>query len=555
MTGMMTGIRRQVRFLLLGSLCAALSACAHAAPGTAEDREALYEEIVTRIMEREAFSPLKNERFDLAFPEALAPYREQFINADTDEALYWALVRLSNARHDRHLDVTPVDGGITIPLSYNRFDSADFGGMALDPDLPPVAPVRFLPDYSAQPVTFFVSDVASDLSMVEDAGQIAIGDVVVSVNGAPFERYLADIAPYRAHSTLENFWMRAAMDMNLKTAILPESLYGSDLALVMRKPGGATYEVSLPYLPSETVSFQGVGEARYEGFEKVLEAESFNVWRSAPDREIILIDMYGFRADLVTATDSLIAYADREGILHYDVIVDATRSRGGGRGAYLVQAISPKPFRTTFGNLRLSDVIPKFTSDRRAQLERGEEFSDGSPETVGDPWWLIEWLEGDVAKGLAAGQAYSNNVPFKSAHAPAWSDGTLPPADKHFTGQMVCWYSPYGGSHLDQFAAITYDNDLCTAIGMPTGGFSNTWEWDEILTFPGTGQPVARFMWNIGHTIRPNGDILEGNPPEVNEYIPLTAANHESYYDLLLERSLELLELTQTDAPQRAGQQ
>lgn len=217
MTGTNSRIGRHIRISLIGALSAVMSACAHAAPGTAEDRVALYEEIVSKIMEREAFSPAKNETFDLSFPESLAPYREEFAAADTDEALYWALVRLSNARHDRHLDVTPVDGGIDIPLSYNRFDAADYPGISLDPSLAPVAPIRFLPDFGSDPVSFFVADLAADLSMIEGAGALAIGDVVTSVNGSSFASYLDQIAPYRPHSTLANFWMRAAMDKKRKS--------------------------------------------------------------------------------------------------------------------------------------------------------------------------------------------------------------------------------------------------------------------------------------------------------------------------------------------------
>jgi hypothetical protein len=48
-------------------------------------------------------------------------------------------------------------------------------------------------------------------------------------------------------------------------------------------------------------------------------------------------------------------------------------------------------------------------------------------------------------------------------------------------------------------------------------------------------------MYSIGHSIRPNGEILEGNPAAVDEWIPLTAENVESYYPLLLERVLALM--------------
>ena len=123
------------------------------------------------------------------------------------------------------------------------------------------------------------------------------------------------------------------------------------------------------------------------------------------------------------------------------------------------------------------------------------------------------------------------------------SDGILKPAETHFRGSVVCLFGPHGGSHLDQFAAMVIDNKLAHTIGMPTGGYSNTWEWYEILHFPISGKPVAQFMWSMGHTIRPNGEILEGNAAMVDEYIPLTRENYRSYYELLLNTAFKYLNL------------
>ena len=50
-------------------------------------------------------------------------------------------------------------------------------------------------------------------------------------------------------------------------------------------------------------------------------------------------------------------------------------------------------------------------------------------------------------------------------------------------------------------------------------------------------------MWSIGHTIRPNGEILEGNPAQVDDYIPLTRDNYLSYYEILLTKALKHLGL------------
>ena len=76
---------------------------------------------------------------------------------------------------------------------------------------------------------------------------------------------------------------------------------------------------------------------------------------------------------------------------------------------------------------------------------------------------------------------------------------------------------------------------------MTAGGYSNTWEWEETITFPGTNQPVVQFMWDIGHTIRPNGEILEGNPALPDELFLLTRNNFDIYYQELVRKALEYL--------------
>ena len=91
--------------------------------------------------------------------------------------------------------------------------------------------------------------------------------------------------------------------------------------------------------------------------------------------------------------------------------------------------------------------------------------------------------------------------------------------------------------------AIVVDNGLGHTIGMPAGGYSNTWEWDETLVFPKSGKPVLGFMYNIGHTVRPNGSILEGEAAAVAEPLPQTRDNYKDYYPQLLARAFAHLGL------------
>jgi hypothetical protein len=258
-------------------------------------------------------------------------------------------------------------------------------------------------------------------------------------------------------------------------------------------------------------------------------------------RRLVLLRWHRFSASLIADVDRLMEFAQQEELLDRAVLFDATRSGGGSLGPYAVQRIQPRPFKTTFGTLQISDVIEPFVAERQEAFRNRRVYDGEGPETVDDGTWLMDWLENEVLADLAAGREVTDPVPFKSAHAPKESDGILQPAPVHFRGPLVVLSGPNGGSHLDQFISIVGDNELGPIIGMPPGGYSNTWEWEQILTYPGTDQPVVGFMWNIGHTIRPNGEILEGNPAQVTHPLPLTAGNAGEYYDLLLAEAFRYL--------------
>ena len=497
--------------------------------GSAEDRKALFEELVEKTMRREAFSPEKNRRLDLDVENAMRALEDDVVGARSQEELFYALARLSNARKDRHLSVRAVPGGLASPRYYPGSG-----------DAVPVSGVRVDVDYSvADDIVLFVSDVAADAAL---APGVAIGDRVLSVNGVtPAERF-EQARPYIRYSTEHGFRKKFSQRFATRTGLLPPALYNDTLDLTLENRDGETYDVSLPYVDAAAIEWQSESQRRFPGFELVAERPTFDLYRSSGDAGVIVLDWHRFHARLIEDMDWLMEYAAAEDILDHDIVFNATRSGGGSLGAYAIQRLSPKAFKTTFGNLRISDVIPAFIKERVEAFEQREAPTDhGGKETIDDGTWLIEWLTEDVQQAYDAGREYSNNVPFKLAHAPKDSDGMIQPADVHFTGNMVCIMGPNGGSHLDQFYAIVTDNGLCDTIGMDTGGYSNTWEWTETVEFPGSGRPVISFMWNIGHTISPGGRIVEGDPSEIGEFIPLTRDNVASYDDILLRRALEIL--------------
>ncbi len=526
------------------------------ATGTPELRGALFDTILARTERREAFSPVKNERLGFDPLAAMSALRDDVVAADTEDELFHALARLSHARRDRHLDLTLVPGGL-MP-SYTAGLEVSGGP---DPDPPPSAPVRVFPDYAdgASEAAYFVGDVAAFVDPAadedaEDADQPElppIGSRIASVNGMPVAAWHDSAAAFIRHSTDAARRWKLAEAMTLATAAFPPHLRGNHLTLGIRETadgetddgttdgGETTYR--LPFLPPGDLFWHGTAEPRYPGLALALTTGTYDLLVPEDGRRFLVLIWRGFRESLVSDVDGLIAYAEQAGLLDHALVMDVTRSRGGSLGAYAMQRLQPRRFKTTFGNLRISDITLPFIEDKRRDFAARDINDGGVPETIDDGTWLMEWLEDDVMSALERGDAYSNNVPFKLAHAPRDSDGVLEPAAVHFRGPLGIISGPHGGSHLDQFVSIVVDNGLGPVVGMPPGGYSNTWEWDEVLTFPGTDQPVVEFMWNIGHTIRPNGEIAEGNPVAVDEWMPLTAENVATYYEEMLARVLELM--------------
>ena len=507
----------------------ALTACVERQPdavGTPQLRAALFDTILARTERRESFSPIKNEQLGFAPLDDMAALRATVVSADTESELYYALARVSHARRDRHLDLYLLPGGLR-PADDAGLDVWD--GEATPT---PQAPVRVFPDYS-EGAGYFVGDIAEDARWPELP---EVGDRVVSVNGRPVGEWHEVATPFMRHSTKIGLRWKLAEAMTQATAAFPPELREDALRLTVESADGSESSFTLPFASAGDLTWTGSGDPRYPGLSLERRTPTYDLLLPDDGSRFVVLVWRGFRETMVADVDALIELAERDGLLDHAMIVDVTRSGGGSRGAYAIQRLQSRPFKTTFGNLRLSDVIEPFVEDKRADFATRNLNDGGVPETMDDGTWLMEWLEQDVLPALARGDEYSNDVPFKLAHAPKDSDGVLEPAPVHFRGPFGVISGPNGGSHLDQFVSIVVDNGLGPVVGMPPGGYSNTWEWEEILTFPGTDQPVVGFMYSIGHTIRPNGEVQEGNPAALDEWVPLTAKNVKTYYPILLER-------------------
>ncbi len=486
--------------------------------GTAEQRSALVDTILARTARREAWSPIKEATLGYDPLAEMEAVRGEVVNASTAEELWYALTKLSNARRDSHLYLTPVEGGLPAPgLPEAR------------------APVHVLPDYGdPDRPSFFVAGVDP-----AHAGDVRTGDLIVRVNGRDAGDVVDAFRPWTRHSSPQGLLWNVARDLPLRLPTTASWMYGETLDLELQRDSGARFTASLPYLPPEEVEIRMGEDELYPGFRTVMERFNFHVLRPDDGRPIVLLQWLDFEYELIQDVQDLMEYAEAEGILDHMLVIDVTDSSGGSRGAYAIQRLVSEPFRTTFGNIRVSDAAAEMI---RAWAE--EPDIEDAPEIFGlneSRSWLHEWARTEGLDAVERGLDYTRATPFKLAHLPRDSDGILQPAPVHFSGSVAIIGGPRGGSHLDQFVSMFADNDLAFTIGMPTGGYSNTWEAEEVLHLPGDGRPLVRFMWNVGHTLRPNGEILEGNAVQPEVYVPLTRENFRTYHRDLLNAAIRRL--------------
>lgn len=474
-----------------GAAAMFLSACAPSAPnpaGTAAMRAELFDTILARVERREAFSEVKNRTWGLDPLQEMRALRDTVVRADTEEALFYALTRLSHARRDRHLHVALVPGGLQL---------ADSAGVEVwgggDEVEPREAPVRAFPDYG-KAGGYFVGDVADGSSLPLPSP----GDRIVSVNGMSVDAWEESVRPWTRHSHPAGLRWKMAEGLSVASAMLPPALRSDSLRIEVTHGAGETVGYALPYLPAEALTWRDVSEPRYPGLSLKRSTVTYDLLVPDDGRRFLLLVWTGFRETMVADVDTLMALARREGLLDRAVIVDVTRSGGGSLGPYAVQHLQPKAFKTTFGTLRLSDVVVPFIEEKRRDFAAHDINDGGVPETVDDGSWLMDWLEHDVLDALQTDAVYTAPVPFKLAHAGKDSDGVLPPAPVHFHGAFAVISGPSGGSHLE-------------------------------------------------HTLRPNGEVLEGNPAQVDDWLPLTADGAADYYPRLLDAALAALDLAALD--------
>jgi hypothetical protein len=261
--------------ILISVFLFALSSKIAADTSTPEDRAALFEYLLEKTMARESFSPVKNQNLNLDIKKEMLRYRDELVAADTDEKLYYALAKISNARKDRHLKVSLVKGGLTLPETTG----VDLYNYPIPGAKIPHAPVRFAVDYKTPGKYFiFVSDYSKDIADFIGKNLPEIGDKLLAINRQPIADYRRAIEPYHRYSTTKGFWWKFAAWIPQKSYQFPPSFYRERVTYLLERKTGEKYSITLPYLLPEKIVWEGFGEPHYPGFSLDFSTERSFFW-------------------------------------------------------------------------------------------------------------------------------------------------------------------------------------------------------------------------------------------------------------------------------------
>ncbi len=470
--------------------------------GTAEQREALFDTLVNRTSRWEAWSPFKERKNAIDYAEDAEELRDDFVNATSELDIVIALQRLSNLRQDRHLRV--------------------------DEDFPRVTssttdvPIKFWPDFSSEDAAVFVVDTATNFGSYSNQ-PLNVGDQLIMINGVDVKEYYEMLVPFLRFSTYNGSLWEFAEALSVKSTIFDPALYRSDntVQYTLQRSNGSNYIISLPY-NNENHVFTGVGERSLTGYKLLLQTIDVDMYVRYFEENIIVLLRWKDFEDVLNTVSDVISTAKNHNILNANVIFDISESSGGSGAPNLVRILAQEPFQTTWGNVRIGDYLDDFK--------------------LGFSGATREWLDSDVEQARANGKDYSENVPFKLQFFSKTDDGVMDPAEERFFGKIAMISGSNTGSQVDQCAAMMIDNEIPIAsFGMPCGGYSNTWEYEPYLNFPEGSDNWFEYHWNIGHTIRPNGEVLEANPALPEYPYDLTSGNFSTYYNDLIKAAEDTL--------------
>ena len=481
--------------------------------GTARQRKELFEGLLRDTLAWEAFSPRKNKTLELDFAVQAEELRRAFLKADKELLLYNVLLHFSNLRCNHALRPRLLDDGLRLDRDHQEL------------------PVRFgVGEGSGSDFRLFIRDHDVDIrrklnTISPRITSVEAGDVLVDINGSEVPDVLAGMQPFLSYSTTRQLWSEFARCLSLKRHDLGHRMFKKDVTFGLQKANGKGYRLRVSFIDETHTIDWAVNWDRhhYSGFERALQTPSFDVYLPSGGvaAEALIVEGREFTDDTGEDVDKLRTWAVAQGVLHYNVVFDLSAARGSVVPWTLLQTLVDQPVLVTQATLRLSDVTPSLIS----RLLRS-----ASPA-------LKTWLVDVVRPAQERGVDMVGPVPYGMVLPPD-TEGILDPAEVHFTGGRSALIAASSSPAVNHLAAMWVDNGLGASHGVAPFGCANAWQWRAPISLPRSDRPLVDFLWNVGHVIRPNGEVLEGNPPQPTDPVPVTAGNFQSWHSKLVDQAL-----------------
>ena len=94
-----------------------------------------------------------------------------------------------------------------------------------------------------------------------------------------------------------------------------------------------------------------MSEPLYPGFSTAHSTPTYDLLLPVDGRLVVILLWHRFESSLMEDIDELLTMAESRGLLDHALLFDATRSGGGSLGAYALQRLQGRGFKTTFGTL------------------------------------------------------------------------------------------------------------------------------------------------------------------------------------------------------------
>ncbi len=498
--------------------------------GKADEREALFNSYVQTIKDGHVISDLGMKRLGTTWEKELQRAKKRFIEADTKTDVYYALLSLKRSFHDAHSSLTtpkelvpatvPVSLPFTLAVQGNSLDNARYTVIQSSTYLKTGLVLKLYQNKTISQLEYEYSEwldstspeslkqnLARALTRHTDARSMPAPDTNAPVTAV----FIDPETNAEASVTLKwqlakdeyrlNDYERLTVDYRGLRVLGYKDTANNTLILV-----DSRFSYSVPDAELRSVLMQASFVVPPFDRDKPLEMQSDWVRQllqanGYPD--LARLRGYSFSSLLrVIEILTLGNYLNQQTLPN--LLIDVRDNPGGDPMPDLIGLFAAQPFQILTRELAYPPLIRGDKNFLQATLTRSED-SRMTP-------LIMEHMarEKDAAR--------SPRFPFNCRTAACnVSEATYEPQSGVKKFNLAILSGPRCVSACDQVVAIIRDNALGKVVGLPARGGHAPFRAPKDMLLK-NGQ-VFTMVFNTGVGYRPNGEPLEGNPPQVEYYL------------------------------------